>query len=523
MRRLILALPLLGLLTDVRPALSQWDSLPAFPETHFGAAAATVSNQLFVLGGRSSGTLNQARFWTAATQTWDAVAPMLQTRVFHGAAASSGRLFAIGGFDQFNLPLTSVERLDPAGGSWTSVNPMPYPRTSMAVGELGGAIVVAAGEGQGGNIAQTLRFDPVTNGWEPLANIPTPRSGAASAVLNGRLWVLGGSSGGPLTSVEIYDPATDSWSAGPDLPEPLWLARAAILDGRLWIMGGMDQSFQRSSRVYSLGSLNTWQSEASLPEPSAAAAVASTGSCLVVAGGVDASGRPSSASFAFCMEEEPPPPPPPPAEDTLVAKVTIHPPVLNRSSRGNWITVHIQSCGWSLDSLVMASLRLQGVAPDIHPRDIGADENGDRTLKVKFPRAPFTKLPNGDHDLVLLGKMLDGTTVRGIARLRVKGTSDDVLVQNPHGGVHNPMIPTGNGNGRTSVGFGLSQPAQVTLEILDVQGRIVERIENAWLPAGDYTRAWPAAGRSVSPGLYFARLRVNQTEQSIVKLSVTGH
>ena len=40
------------------------------------------------------------------------------------------------------------------------------------------------------NIAE--RYDPVTNTWETLASMSVARNGVASAVLNGKLYAIGG-------------------------------------------------------------------------------------------------------------------------------------------------------------------------------------------------------------------------------------------------------------------------------------------------------------------------------------------
>jgi N-acetylneuraminic acid mutarotase len=63
------------------------------------------------------------------------------------------------------------------------------------------------------NIAE--RYDPATNTWETLANMSAARLGVACAVLNGKLYAIGGVG---LTSVEVFDPSNDSWSAGVALP-----------------------------------------------------------------------------------------------------------------------------------------------------------------------------------------------------------------------------------------------------------------------------------------------------------------
>ena len=76
-------------------------------------------------------------------------------------------------------------------------------------------------------------YDPITDQWSARAARPTYRAGFASAVVNGLLYVIGGTGqvgdgphigDGPTfvaelkSHVEIYDPATDRWSTGAPLP-----------------------------------------------------------------------------------------------------------------------------------------------------------------------------------------------------------------------------------------------------------------------------------------------------------------
>ena len=57
------------------------------------------------------------------------------------------------------------------------------------------------------------RFDPASNAWEEVAPMATPREAHVMAVLDGKLYAVGGYSddNGYLSSVDRYDPALDAW------------------------------------------------------------------------------------------------------------------------------------------------------------------------------------------------------------------------------------------------------------------------------------------------------------------------
>jgi hypothetical protein len=62
-------------------------------------------------------------------------------------------------------------------------------------------------------------YDPSTDTWTDKANMPTARERMASAVVNGRIYVFGGTrSGSPLVTREAYDPASDTWTTKKAMP-----------------------------------------------------------------------------------------------------------------------------------------------------------------------------------------------------------------------------------------------------------------------------------------------------------------
>ncbi|HZJ55582.1 MAG TPA: kelch repeat-containing protein, partial [Myxococcaceae bacterium] len=147
-----------------------------------------------------------------------------------------------------NESLASHTVFDSAAGSYL---PGPFaalgtPRNHAYSGVIDGKLYVTGGrapghEGDdGSNVASTEVYDPATDTWAPLEDLPTPRSGGASAVLDGKLYVLGGQLPGNTVykTVSRLDPATGHWETLADMPIELTGHRAVAVNGAIYVMGG---------------------------------------------------------------------------------------------------------------------------------------------------------------------------------------------------------------------------------------------------------------------------------------------
>ena len=96
-----------------------------------------------------------------------------------------------------------------AEDSWISKEPMPAARSGFGVAVVDGKIYAIGGAGC---VNATEMYDPTTNTWHTKASMPTPRSGFGIAVVENKIYVIGGSTGDyTYTNVnEVYDPATDT-------------------------------------------------------------------------------------------------------------------------------------------------------------------------------------------------------------------------------------------------------------------------------------------------------------------------
>ena len=80
--------------------------------------------------------------------------------------------------------------------------------------------------------------------WHVISELPTLRSGFSTAVVDGKIYLIGGTPfqnrRGPygLSTVEVYDPKTNSWEQVADMPTPRASTEAAVINGTIYVCGG---------------------------------------------------------------------------------------------------------------------------------------------------------------------------------------------------------------------------------------------------------------------------------------------
>jgi len=104
--------------------------------------------------------------------------------------------------------------------------------------------------------------------WEIKADMKIQRQelSPASAVVDGKIYIFGGSDGPPAwktyAPVEVYDPATDTWETKTDMPTPRAGLSTSVVDGVIYTIGG----WWGWTTVEAYDSVaNTWVMKAPMP------------------------------------------------------------------------------------------------------------------------------------------------------------------------------------------------------------------------------------------------------------------
>ncbi|MGH9015482.1 MAG: Kelch repeat-containing protein [Acidimicrobiia bacterium] len=154
------------------------------------------------------------------------------------------------------------------------------------------ALLALAACSSGGGDGSARPTRPPEPGAFPDTPLPQGRTEVAGALWGGRIAIAGGftADGAPSSRLDLLDEDGD-WSRGPDLPAAYDHASLAVLDRRLWLVGGVatrDGEGRATAAVSSLGrGEDEWREEASLQEPRSALATVAAEGMLVAIGGAN--------------------------------------------------------------------------------------------------------------------------------------------------------------------------------------------------------------------------------------------
>jgi serine/threonine protein kinase len=181
---------------------------------------------------------------------------------------------------------------DPAENVWLhALEATPVVHRRPCGGAIGGQFYLAGGITVGGAVLDRLDiYDTGSHVWSTGPRLPTARCAAASAILDGKLYALGGfgveGETNALASVEVYNSKTGRWVAAPPMPTARMYLGAAVVDRTVYAVGGRD------SRGHYLGTLEAmkpegvWIKLSPLPRPICGAFVAARDGIVYVAGGL---------------------------------------------------------------------------------------------------------------------------------------------------------------------------------------------------------------------------------------------
>jgi hypothetical protein len=245
---------------------------------------------VLAIGGSN---LSSVERYDPASGTWTAVAPMANARANAVAVTLADGTVLVAGGDNGGIPMASAERYDPASGTWAPAAPMAEARRFAMGAQLlpDGTVLVAGGivDMFGNYTANAERYDPATDSWSSAGSLSAGRGfGTLTLLSDGTALAAGGVNNNSLSAnVDRYDPAAGTWSPAAALPTPTWVHTATRLaDGRVLVAGG-DTPDGRTTRAETYDPhADSWTAVASMSRPrtEAGAVPPPNGDVLLVGG-----------------------------------------------------------------------------------------------------------------------------------------------------------------------------------------------------------------------------------------------
>ena len=155
---------------------------------------------------------------------------------------------------------------------WTQKTDMPSPRWRHSTCVVNGKIYVIGGTTSEPNpelVWPVEVYDPATDTWTEKADMLTGRAVLATSVVDGKIYAIGGANGpgASLPTVEEYDPATDTWTPKADMSAPRDCIAAVTVDRRIYAIGGdrgMSWVGLETVEAYDPAT-DTWERRADMP------------------------------------------------------------------------------------------------------------------------------------------------------------------------------------------------------------------------------------------------------------------
>ncbi|MFQ6113029.1 MAG: kelch repeat-containing protein [bacterium] len=156
--------------------------------------------------------------------------------------------------------------------SWTPKTDMPTARLGLATAVVNGKIYAIGGYGAANlpGLSTVEEYDPATNTWTTKTDMPTGRRWLSASAVDGKIYAIGGhvDVGEPaISTVEEYEPATNRWTIKADMPTARLALATSAVNGKIYAIGGDTGSgggLLATVEAYDPAT-NTWTKKADMP------------------------------------------------------------------------------------------------------------------------------------------------------------------------------------------------------------------------------------------------------------------
>jgi N-acetylneuraminic acid mutarotase len=270
------------LVTQICFAQGSWTQIGDMSEIRYGHTVNEINGKIYVVGGLNTETgvsPRTALVYNRSSGVWMQF-PLYNNKIrwAHTSCVVDGKLYVMGGNDSTRT-IPTMDMFDPNTGQWESKDSMSIDRGLAASASIDGKIYVIGGlrkVGGGydyGGVKTMEMYDVITGTWSQLPDMPTKRWGHSAVAYNGKIYVVGGVTFYPHTTVyktvEVYNPQDSTWTTESGLmPTARYCVTSCLLNNKIYAIGGWYHSssgpIYNKVEVYNPDS-STWYIETPMP------------------------------------------------------------------------------------------------------------------------------------------------------------------------------------------------------------------------------------------------------------------
>ena len=275
----------------------RWEELAPLPVGCNASTAVLLGGVVYVGGGFEGTTTNNhdsynIDVYNLATNQWS-LYPINTPYNSFAMAVVDGKLVIAGGVTENDEVVKKVLALN--AGQWKDYSEMPTARSDATAVGYNSMLIIVGGaikmEGEWIIVSTTELLDTTNGIWHTCNNLPSPHQQMKAAIMNDKLYLLGGVDKNIQPSPQVFVASLDSlsthqlnWQLAPNTP---WCCSAPVVlhNKFLLTIGGEQQSI--TSRVYIFNpSSDQWYYLTDIPEPRSGAAAVGVADNILVLGGI---------------------------------------------------------------------------------------------------------------------------------------------------------------------------------------------------------------------------------------------
>jgi N-acetylneuraminic acid mutarotase len=220
------------------PLRGNYSYIKTNPAQRTDYAIAAVGNKIYLMGGLifPSTKTNINQEYNTQTDKWTPKTGFPQSSDYISANVVNGKIYVIGAGN------TPVQVYNPSTDSWETKNPPPNTLQSPISSVIEDKIYVVSGD-------ELYIYNTKTDSWSSGAKAPKAPTSPSIAATTGihapkRVYVLGGFElvsafyAEAQSQVYVYDPAEDSWSTAASMLTPVGSFAVAVVNDKIYALGG---------------------------------------------------------------------------------------------------------------------------------------------------------------------------------------------------------------------------------------------------------------------------------------------